>query len=160
MERRWVHRLFQYHSLDKHAQPYFWVPDVQQPGPSRARVCGTPVLMGPHPLEVVPSKSQPRATFAGRPIYLRERKPAIPTCRDEVVAAVEALVAGGGAPALTMEDVHAAMVSCGSAWSRETMAKTMLRMTRPARRPSYLELERAEPDLYRVVPSREGLGRP
>ena len=37
--------------------------------------------------------------------------------------------------------------------------QTMLRMTRPARRPPYLELERAEPDLYRVVPSREGLGR-
>jgi hypothetical protein len=28
------------------------------------------------------SKSQPRATVAGRPIYLGERKPAIPTCRD------------------------------------------------------------------------------
>lgn len=104
------------------------------------------------------SKSQPRATVAGRPIYLGERKPAVPTCRDEVVAAVEALVAGGGAPVFTVENVHAAMVSCGSAWSRETVAKTMLRMTRPARRPPYLELERAEPDLYRVVPAREGLG--
>lgn len=39
------------------------------------------------------------------------------------------------------------------------MVKTMLRMTRPARRRPYVELERAEPDLYRVVPSREGLGR-
>ena len=105
------------------------------------------------------SKSQPRPTIAGQPIYLGERKPAIPTCRDEVVAAIEALVAGGGAPVFTVENVHAAMVSCGSAWSRETVAKTMLRITRPARRPPYLELERAEPDLYRVVPSREGLGR-
>ena len=43
--------------------------------------------------------------------------------------------------------------------SRETVVKTMLRMTRPARRRPYVELERAEPDLYRVVPSREGLGR-
>jgi len=105
------------------------------------------------------SKSQPRPTIAGRPIYLGGRKPAIPTCRDEVVAAVEALVAGGGAPVFTVEVVHAAMDSCGSAWSRETVAKTMLRMTRPARRPPYLQLERAEPDLYRVVPAREELGR-
>ena len=104
-------------------------------------------------------KSQPRATVAGRPIYLGERKPATPTCRDEVVAAVEALVAGGGAPVFTVENVNAAMVSCGSAWSRETVAKTTLRMTRPARRPPYLELEQAEPDVHRVVPSREGLGR-
>ena len=105
------------------------------------------------------SKSQPRPTIAGQPIYLGERKPAIPTCRDEVVAAIEALVAGGGAPVFTVENVHGATVSCGSAWSRETVAKTMLRMTRPARRPPYLELERAESDLYRVVPFREGLGR-
>ena len=58
-----------------------------------------------------------------------------------------------------MELVYAALVASGTSWPRETVAKTMLRMTRPARRPPYLELERAEPDLYRVVPSREGLGR-
>lgn len=48
-------------SPDKHAQPYFWVPDVQQPGPSLARACGTPaspvsetpVRMGPHHVEVL-----------------------------------------------------------------------------------------------------------
>jgi hypothetical protein len=105
------------------------------------------------------SKSQPRPTIAGRPIYLGGRKPAVFTCRDEVVAAVEALVAGGEEHGFTVEVVHAAMDSCGSRWPRQTVAKTMLRMTRPARRPPYLELERAEPDLYRVVPSREGLGR-
>ena len=76
-----------------------------------------------------------------------------------MVAAVEALVAGGEEHGFTVEVVHAAMDSCGSRWPRQTVAKTMLRMTRPARRPPYLELERAEPDLYRVVPSREGLGR-
>jgi hypothetical protein len=105
------------------------------------------------------SKSQPRPTIAGRPIHLGERKPAVLTCRDEVVAAVEALAVGGGEPVFTVERVYAAMVRCGSSWSRETVAKTMLRMTRPARRPPYLQLERAGPDLYRVVPAREGLGR-
>ena len=75
-----------------------------------------------------------------------------------MVAAVEALDGGGEEQGFTVEVVHAAMDSCGSRWPRETVAKTMLRMTRPARRPPYLELERAEPDLYRVVPAREGLG--
>lgn len=76
-----------------------------------------------------------------------------------MVAAVEALGAGGGAPVFTVAMVHAKMVSCGSAWSRETVAKTMLRMTPRARRPPYLLLGRTAPDVYRVVPSREGLGR-
>jgi len=105
------------------------------------------------------SNSESRPTIAGRPIYLGGRKPAVLACRDEVVAAVEALIAGGGAPIFTVENVHAAMVSCGSAWSRETVAKTMLRMTRPARRPPYLQLEQAGPDLYRVVPSRDEVRR-
>jgi len=104
------------------------------------------------------SKSQPRPTIAGRPVYLGGRKPAVPTCRDEVVAAVEARFAGGGAPVFTVENAHAAMVSCGSAWPRQTVAKTLLQMTRPARRAPYLQLERAGPDLYRVVLSREELG--
>ena len=76
-----------------------------------------------------------------------------------MVAAVEALVAGAEEQGFTVEVVHAAMDSCGSRWPRQTAAKTMLRMTRPARRPPYVQLERAEPDLYRVVPSREELGR-
>lgn len=105
------------------------------------------------------SKSQPRPTIAGWPIYLGERKPRVPTCRDEVVPAVEALVAGGKESTFSVEMVHAAMVSCGSRWPRETVAKTMLRMTRQARRPPYLQLERAGCGLYRVVPSRGGLGR-
>ncbi len=92
-------------------------------------------------------------------MYLGERRLAVSSCRNEVVEAVEALAAGGGESTFSVEMVHAAMVSCGSRWFRETVAKTMLRMTRPARRPPYLQLERAEPDSYRVVPSREGLGR-
>jgi hypothetical protein len=73
-----------------------------------------------------------------------------------VVAVVEALVVGGGEPVFTVETVHAAMVACGSPWSRATVAKTMLRMTRPARRPPYLRLDRLGLDRYQVygcVPS-------
>jgi hypothetical protein len=106
------------------------------------------------------SKSQP-LPIPGQGVYLGERKLSAPTCRDDVVAAVEALTAGGGESAFTVETVHAAMVLCGSPWSRETVAKTMLRMTRPARRPPYLQLDRAGRGWYRVggcVPSHR-LGR-
>ena len=98
------------------------------------------------------SKSQP-LPIPGQPFYLGERKLAVLTCRDEVVAAVEAVVAGGGEPVFSVERGYAAMVSCGSLWSRETVAKTMLRMTRPARRPPYLQLQRDGVDRYRVCPA-------
>ena len=40
-------------SPDKHAQPYFWVPDVKRPGPSLVRAAsGTPVRTGPRHVEV------------------------------------------------------------------------------------------------------------
>lgn len=97
------------------------------------------------------SKSQPRPRFAGQPIYLGERQLALPTCRDEVAKAVEALAGGGGERSFTVEDVHAAMLSADTSWSRATVAKTMLRMTRPARRPPYMRLERAAANRYRVA---------
>ena len=98
------------------------------------------------------SKSQP-LPLAAQPIYLGERKFAVPGCRDDVVAAVEVLAVGGGEPVFTVERVHTAIVLCGSPWSRETVAKTMLRMTRPARRPPYLQLERIAINRYRVAGS-------
>ena len=95
------------------------------------------------------SKSQP-LPIRGQPIHLGERKLALPTCRDEVAEAVEALAAGGGERVLTVGKVYAAIPACGSLWSRATVAKTMLRMTRPARRPPYLRLDRIGPDQYRL----------
>ena len=92
------------------------------------------------------SKSQP-LPIPGQPFYLGERQLAVPTCRDEVV---EVLAVGGGERVLTVREVYAAMVAAGTRWSRETVAKTMLRMTRPARRPPYLQLERVGTNLYRV----------
>lgn len=60
--------------------------------------------------------------------------------------------------------VYDAMAACGSLWSRATVAKTMLRMTCPARRPPYLQLERVGMNRYRgygCVPGIEdGLPEP
>jgi len=96
------------------------------------------------------SKSQLRWTVAGRPIYLGERKPAIPTCRDEVTYALQVVAAGGGGRSFTVDEVCASMAATGRSWPRATVAKTMLRMTRPARRPPYLQLDRVDTGQYRV----------
>ena len=152
---------------DRRAYPYFWVPASCDPAPTRDER-GPNAQPAPCHQEDTgwlfvtsrgggASKSQP-LRIPGEPFYLGERKPAVLTCRDEVAAAVEALAASGGEPGFSVEMVHAAMVSCGSRWSRGTVAKTMLRMRRPARRPPYLQLERAVPNSYRVVPSRQRLG--
>jgi hypothetical protein len=93
------------------------------------------------------SKSQP-IRVPGQPFYLGERKLAVPTCRDGVVAATEALVVSGEEPVFTVEMVHETMVTCGTHWPRAT---TMLRMTRPARRPPYTRLVRLATDRYQVV---------
>jgi hypothetical protein len=97
------------------------------------------------------SKSQPRPRIAGQPIYLGERRPAAATCRDEVVEAVGWLLAHRGGRPFTVAEVYAAMVGAGTSWRRATVGKTMLRMTRPARRPPYLLLDRAGPDRYQIL---------
>ena len=146
---------------ERHAYPYFWVPagcdntgtSAGKPGPEAPPVSahsGDTGWLFVTSSGGGASKSQPRWTVAGRPIYLGERKLALPTCRDEVAEAVEALAAGGGERVLTVGKVYAAMAACGSLWSRATDAKTMLRMTRPARRPPYLRLDRIGPDQCRL----------
>jgi hypothetical protein len=46
--------------------------------------------------------------------------------------------------------IYAAMVASGTVLPQATVAKTMLRMTRPARRPPYLQLDRLGTDRYQV----------
>jgi hypothetical protein len=64
---------------------------------------------------------------------------------------VVALAVGGRGRVLTVELVYAAMAASGTAWSRETVAKTMLRMTVPARRPPFTQLQRAGVNQYRFA---------
>jgi hypothetical protein len=63
---------------------------------------------------------------------------------------------GGGAPVFTVGKVLATMVSRGSAWSRETAAKTKFRMARPARRPPFLQLARVGINRYPVCSAAYG----
>lgn len=89
--------------------------------------------------------------MVGQAIYLGERRLAVATCRDEVVEAAEVLSPGGGEQVFTVGEVYAVMVTAGTCWNRSTVAKTMLRMTRLARRPPYVQLERVAIDRYRIT---------
>lgn len=60
---------------DRHACPYFYVPDSEKPGPMLARACsGTPVRMGSHHVEMVPpDTNRDRVALSRSPVELRTR---------------------------------------------------------------------------------------
>jgi len=60
------------------------------------------------------------------------------------------LAAGDGELAFTVGEVYGVMAMNRTSWPRPTVAKTMLRMTRPARRLPYLLLDRVGADRYQV----------
>lgn len=100
------------------------------------------------------SKSQPRPTIAGPPIYLGERKPTVPTCRDEIVAALHALSANGASDeteTISVADVHGQMHNSGTAYPERTVRRAMSRMTSESIRPPHLRLESVGRGIYRVV---------
>ncbi|MHB1488086.1 MAG: hypothetical protein ACYCZM_11105 [Acidimicrobiales bacterium] len=73
------------------------------------------------------------------------------TCRDEVADALQVVAAGGRGRSFTVEEVYTTMAAIGTSWPRATVAKTMLRMTRPARRSPRLRLERGPAGHYRLA---------
>jgi len=77
------------------------------------------------------SKSRP-LRIPGHGFYVGERKLSVRTCRDEVAEVLEGFAAGRGGRVFTVGEVYAAMVAEGTSWSRETVVKTMVRMTLPA----------------------------
>ena len=79
------------------------------------------------------------------------RKSAAGSCRAEVVAALHALRARTGAQVFTVRDVYSEMVAVGTGCAESTVFKTMQRMKETPKRPPTVQLERAEPDGFRVV---------
>lgn len=71
----------------------------------------------------------------------RPRK-TIPTCRDEVVAALVGLSVRTGTDVFTGGQVYAEMLSAGTRYPKSTVLKTMQRMKEAPERPPYARLER------------------
>lgn len=75
------------------------------------------------------------SSFAGQVIRLGRRQSAVPSCRDEVIAALAALSVRGGKQAFTVCEVYAEMLARGTAYAEATVFKTMQRMKEPPIRP-------------------------
>ena len=90
-------------------------------------------------------------TVAGGWVQLGGRKPAQGSCRDEVEAALSALSARNGRSAFTVRDVYGEMVAAGTLYAESTVFKTMQRMKDPPKRPPLVQLERTEPQGFRIA---------
>ena len=99
----------------------------------------------------MPPNTNRGPSVGGSWIRLGGRKVAGRSCRDEVVAALHALHARTGTQVFTARDVYAEMVAAGTGYAESTVFKTMQRMKQAPKRPPTVQLERAEPDGYRVV---------
>ena len=81
-------------------------------------------------------------SFPGQPIRVGGRKPAAPSCRDEILAALVALFEREGKQVFTVREVYAEMHDLGTSYAEPTVFKTMQWMKAAPLRPPYARLER------------------
>ena len=86
-----------------------------------------------------------------RPSQASRAPPAAGAGRDEVVAAIQALEGRTGAGIFTVRDVYAEMVAAGTRYVKSTAFKTMQRMKAPPERPSFIPLEKAGCEGFRLT---------
>ena len=87
-------------------------------------------------MEMMPPDTNRGPSFAGREIRLGRRKPAAPTCREEVLSALAALETRAAGEVFTVREVYAEMVATGTRYAEPTVFKTMQRMKEPPARKS------------------------
>jgi hypothetical protein len=102
-------------------------------------------------LEVLPPDTNRDPSFPGRQIFLGFRKPAISTCRDEVLAALTRLSAESSKQVFTVREVFDKMTECGTIYAESTVFKTMQRMKEAPGRPPYTRLQRVGRQGFRLV---------
>jgi hypothetical protein len=108
--------------------------------------------MGSNPIFVeVPLHTNRGPSFPGRQVRFGFRKPALSTCRDEVLAALTTLSAESSKRVFTVREVFEKMAECDTRYAEATVFKTMQRMKEPSTRPPYACLERVGRQGLRLV---------
>lgn len=90
-------------------------------------------------------------SFSGHGFRLGGRKSALPTCRDEVLAAMGSLGARTGTEVFTACEVFAEMASAGTEYAEATVFKTMQSTREAPARPPYTRLERIAKEGFRLA---------
>jgi hypothetical protein len=102
-------------------------------------------------VEVLPPDTNRGPSFPGRQVRLGFRKPALSTCRDEVLAALTTLSVESSKQVFTVRDVFEKMAKCGTTYAEATVFKTMQRMKEPTTRLPYTRIERVGRQGFRLV---------
>jgi hypothetical protein len=102
-------------------------------------------------VEVLPPDTNRGPTFPGRQFRLGFRRPALSTCRDEVLAAITSLSGAPRKQVFTVREVFDRMAECGTTYAEGTVFKTMQRMKEPPTRPPYMRLERVDRQGFRLL---------
>ena len=90
-------------------------------------------------------------SFAGDQISLAGRAPTVPTCREQILAALASLSCESGDAAFHARDVYANMADLGTRYAETTVFKTMQRMKELPPRPPYARLERVGRGGFRLM---------
>jgi hypothetical protein len=102
-------------------------------------------------VEMMPPDTNRGPSVPGQPIPLEGRKAVVPTCREEVLAALAALEQRCARQVFTVGEIYAQMVSAGTPYAEGTVFKTMQRTKAPAARPPYGRLARVGRDGFRLL---------
>ena len=102
-------------------------------------------------MEVLPPDTNNGPSFPGRQVRLGFRRPALSTCRDEVLAAITSLSAESSKQVFTVREVFDKMAECGTTYAESTVFKTMQRMKVSPTRPPYTRLERVDRHGFRLL---------
>lgn len=91
---------------------------------------------------MMPRYTNPGPAIPGDRIRLAGRRRTTPSCRDEILVALHALIAQHGDRPFAVREVYAKMVANGSTYTELSVFKTMQRMKALDLRPPFVQLER------------------
>ncbi len=103
-------------------------------------------------VEVMPPDTNHGAKVAGPVLRLGKRKPEAPTCRERLVSAAMRLTQRTGGETFLMRDLVAELRASGAPYRKDTVYKTIRRMTGRTGRSDWAEFEQVESGTLRLRP--------
>jgi site-specific DNA recombinase len=102
--------------------------------------------------EVMPPDTNHRVKVAGPVLRLGKRKPESPTCRERLVSAAVRLTKRTGVDTFLMRELVPELRASGVQYRKDTVYKTIRRMTGRTGRSGWAEFEQVEPGRLRLRP--------
>ncbi len=102
-------------------------------------------------MEVILTNPKNGPAVATSDFSLSTRRRTLPNCRDEIVTALESLIAEHGYRPFLVREVYERMAALGTSYAELTVYKAMQRMKLPDPRLPGLRLERVDTAGFRLI---------